>query len=101
MNKELYPIGIVSKQLSLHEQTIREYENQNLVKPLRKNGRRYFSQEDVNRISLISTLTQEMGLNLAGVSVVFHLANKMEMNEDDLLDFIIDHKEQLLLSNKG
>ncbi|HOD55145.1 MAG TPA: MerR family transcriptional regulator [Candidatus Cloacimonadota bacterium] len=101
MNKELYPIGIVSKQLNLHEQTIREYENQNLIKPFRKNGRRYFSQEDLNRISLISTMTQEMGLNLAGVSVVFQLSAKMNMNEEDLLGFIIDHKERLLLANKG
>ncbi len=95
MTDILYPISIVAKQLSLHEQTIREYEYQNLIKPIRKNGRRYFSQEEITRISLISTLTQEVGLNFAGVSLVFKLAKKSKMNDDDLFDFIVDHKEFL------
>jgi len=96
MNNLLYPISIVSKQLSLHEQTIREYEKQHLIKPIRKNGRRYFSPEDIARISLISTLTQEMGLNLAGVLLVLQLAKYLKMSDDELFDFVVDHKEKLL-----
>lgn len=99
MSNILYPISIVSKQLSLHEQTIREYEKHNLVKPMRKNGRRYFSASDIARISLISTLTQEMGLNLAGVLLVIHLAKNLKMSDDELFDFVVDHKEKLHLGH--
>ncbi len=91
--KAIYSISEVAKKLGLHEQTIRDYERHHLIKPHRlKNSRRVFTDHEVTRISLISTLTQEMGLNLAGVILVFKLAKKYKMVDDELFDFVIDHK---------
>lgn len=93
IEKAIYSISDVAKKLGLHEQTIREYERHHLIKPHRlKNGRRAFTDPEIERISLISTLTQEMGLNLAGVILVFKLAKKFRMADDELFDFVIDHK---------
>ncbi len=85
-------IGEVAKQLGIHDQTIRMYERKNLIKPQRTvNGTRFFSKNDMTKITIIITLTQEVGLNLSGVKIVFSLARKLKMSDDELLDFIYDH----------
>jgi len=92
-NDDLVLIGEVAKILGIHDQTIRMYERKNLIKPLRtKNNTRLFSKNDVTRINIIITLTQEIGLNLSGVKIVFALARKLKMSSEELLDFVYDHK---------
>lgn len=90
--KDKILIGEVAKLLGIHDQTIRMYEKKSLIKPARStNNTRYFSKSDMTRITTIITLTQEMGMNISGVKIVFALAKKMKMNDDELLDFIYDH----------
>jgi len=92
-NDDLVLIGEVAKILGIHDQTIRMYERKNLIKPMRtKNNTRLFSKNDVTRINIIITLTQEIGLNLSGVKIVFALARKLKMSSEELLDFVYDHK---------
>jgi len=91
-NKGYYLIGEVAKQIGIHDQTIRMYERKNLVKPRRtENNTRTFTTDDITRINAIITLTQEVGLNLSGVKMVFALARRNDMNDDELLDFVYDH----------
>ncbi len=93
--KEKFLIGEVAKILGIHDQTIRMYERKMLIKPKRtKNNTRIFYKKDITRITLIITLTQEIGLNLSGVKIVFSLAKKLKMSADELLDFIYDHKNE-------
>jgi len=96
MNKEgMILIGDVSKKLGIHDQTIRMYERKNLIKLQRTaNGTRLFSKNDMTKITIIITLTQEVGLNLSGVKIVFVLAKKLKMSDDELLDFIYDHSHE-------
>jgi MerR family transcriptional regulator, heat shock protein HspR len=93
--KENYLIGQVAKWLGIHDQTIRYYERRGLIKPNRdKNNIRHFSRNDVTRLTIIITLTIELGMNLSGVKIVLELARKLKMNHDELLDFILDHKSE-------
>jgi Predicted transcriptional regulators len=93
--KEKYLIGEVAKQVGIHDQTIRMYERKKLIFPQRsEHNTRFFSKNDVTRINIIITLTQEIGMNLSGVKIVFALAKKLRMNDDELLDFIYDHKNE-------
>ena len=93
--KEKFLIGEVAKILGIHDQTIRMYERKMLIKPKRtENNTRIFYKKDITRITLIITLTQEIGLNLSGVKIVFSLAKKLRMSADELLDFIYDHKNE-------
>ena len=46
------------------------------------------------KITIIITLTQEIGLNLSGVKIVLALSRKLKMSNDELLDFIYDHKNE-------
>ena len=89
---KLLKIGEVAKQLGVHDQTIRMYERKGLLKPTRsEHNTRLFNRDDVTKITTIITLTQEVGMNLSGVKIVFSLAKKLNMNNDELLDFIYDH----------
>jgi len=90
--KKTYLIGDVAKKLGIHDQTIRMYERKKLLKIRRTSkNTRIFTQSDITKITLIITLTQEVGMNLSGVKMVFALAKKLTMSEDELLDFVNDH----------
>lgn len=74
-----YTIGVVARMVSLHPQTIRNYEQIGLVIPQRSDGNiRLYSQHEVERLLKISRLTQELGVNLAGVEVILRMADQIE-----------------------
>lgn len=85
--KGFYSISAVAKMFSIHQQTVRLYEKEGLLAPKRSEGNtRLFSEEDVERLEEIIYLTHELGINLAGVEMIFKLKkqiNKMqkEMNK--------------------
>lgn len=89
---EFIKIGKAAKLINIHEQTIREYERKGLIKLNRTaNNTRLFAKSDLLRIELIITLTQELGLNFAGVKIILALQEKLEMPDDELLDYITDN----------
>jgi MerR family transcriptional regulator/heat shock protein HspR len=81
-------IGVVSELLGLHPQTIRQYERQGLISPERTDGNtRRYSEEDLEKLRFITTLTRDMGLNLAGVEMIVNLKDeiaKLERIVDEL-----------------
>lgn len=68
--------------IGVHPQTLRMYEQKGLLRPRKsiKNTRLY-SQEDVELGRYIQKLTQEMGMNLAGVRKVLDLEGKLARAE--------------------
>ncbi|MCF7911053.1 MAG: MerR family transcriptional regulator [Candidatus Cloacimonetes bacterium] len=98
IDKEYFYIGEVAKQIKIHEQTIREYEKRGLIKPARsERNTRIFSKKDLLQIEIIITLTQELGINLSGVKLIFKLAEGSGMNNDEMLDFITDNMPEFQL----
>lgn len=80
-----FTIGIVARTVSLHPQTIRYYEQLGLVVPQRSEGNiRLYSQREVERLLKISRLTQELGINLAGVEVILHMADQIESLQTEI-----------------
>ncbi|HLH79158.1 MAG TPA: MerR family transcriptional regulator [Chthonomonas sp.] len=77
-NEPVYMIGVVAELTNMHAQTIRLYERLGLIKPVRRNKNRLYSQADVERLLQIRRLTQDMGVNLAGVEVILDLLNRLE-----------------------
>jgi MerR family transcriptional regulator/heat shock protein HspR len=62
----------------MHPQTLRIYESKGLVTPQRTAGNtRLYSEADLERLRLINHLTQELGLNLAGVEHVIRLEEQV------------------------
>ena len=77
--RPLFMIGIAAELIGVHPQTLRMYEQKGLLCPRKslKNTRLY-SQEDVELGRYIQRLTQEMGMNLAGVRKILDLEKKIE-----------------------
>ncbi len=82
--RPVYMIGIASELIGVHPQTLRMYEQKGLLRPRKsiKNTRLY-SQEDVDLGRYIQRLTQEMGMNLAGVKKVLDLERQKARLEAD------------------
>jgi len=78
----VYLISEVATILNIHPQTLRQYEREGLVTPSRTSGKiRLYSQEDIDYIKYILTLTREDGINLAGVSKILKLDAKIKALE--------------------
>lgn len=86
-NKAYFSISAVAKMFTIHQQTIRLYEKEGLIAPKRSEGNtRLFSEEDVEQLEQVIYLTHQLGINIAGVQMIFKLQKKMlkmqrEMNK--------------------
>ena len=73
-----YMISVAAELAGMHPQTLRTYEAKGLVQPARTpGGTRHYSEQDVERLRLIQTLTTKLGLNLAGVEHVLRLEDEL------------------------
>ena len=73
----LFVISVAARLSGMHPQTLRIYERRGLVSPYRtEGGTRRYSQEDIDRLLLISELTSA-GLNLEGVRMVMELQDEI------------------------
>lgn len=84
--RPVFMIGVAAELIGVHPQTLRMYEQKGLLRPRKsiKNTRLY-SQEDVELGRYIQKLTQEMGMNLAGVGKVLDLERKLARLEAENL----------------
>ncbi|MFN3478563.1 MAG: MerR family transcriptional regulator [bacterium] len=74
-----FSIKTVSEILKIHEQTIRNYEKQNLIKPSRTpSGRRMYSLKDIAKLKIIVTLSKNMGVNTSGIEIIIKLLEEIE-----------------------
>ncbi len=90
-NSPLYMIRVVCNMLHVHPQTLRLYEREGLITPKRLNRFRFYSDEDIERLSLILKLTRELGVNKAGVEIILRMKERMqEIQEiiDEMMDFL-------------
>ena len=73
-----YIISVAAKLVHLHPQTLRYYERLGLIRPSRSAGNvRLYSPRDIIRLRKIVRLTDELGLNLAGVEVILRMGERM------------------------
>lgn len=64
----VYIISVAARILDMHPQTLRKYERLALVRPSRTDGMlRLYSTEDIRKLRLIRHLSEELGMNLAGI----------------------------------
>ncbi|AFL68731.1 heat shock protein transcriptional repressor HspR [Sulfurospirillum barnesii] len=78
----VYLISVVAKVLTIHPQTLRQYEREGLVSPSRTDGKmRLYSQRDIDKIKMIQRLTRDLGVNLAGVDIIMQLKDKIDEYE--------------------
>jgi len=84
-----YMISAVAESYGIHPQTLRLYEREGLLKPSRSDGNtRLYTQDDLERLEVILSLTRELGVNLAGVEVVLNMRKRMGEMQRELQEFI-------------
>jgi MerR family transcriptional regulator/heat shock protein HspR len=80
-----FAISVAARMVGLHAQTLRYYERAGLVWPSRSVGRqRLYSVADIERLRRIKTLTEDMGVNLAGAEVALKLMGRIEQLEQEV-----------------
>lgn len=74
----VFVISVAAELAGMHPQTLRIYERKGLIEPFRTpGGTRRYSQEDIDRLTLIQQLTEE-GLNLEGVRRVMQMQHEID-----------------------
>lgn len=85
-------ISVVAERYAIHPQTLRLYEREGLIKPVRSSGNtRLYDEESIHRLEIILTLTRDLGVNLAGVEVILNMKERMDHMQgevDRLLDYV-------------
>jgi MerR family transcriptional regulator/heat shock protein HspR len=84
-SEPLYVISIAARMVGVHAQTLRYYERAGLIAPARSQGRlRLYSQWDIERLKLMKSLMEDLGVNLAGVEVIIRLTEHIARMEGRL-----------------
>ena len=77
-DEPVFQISVVARMVGIHQQTIRAYERVGLLAPARSRGNtRLFSTGDVERLRQVVRLVNDLGINLAGVEVIFRLSQQI------------------------
>ncbi|WP_027892979.1 heat shock protein transcriptional repressor HspR, fused homodimer type [Calidithermus chliarophilus] len=80
--RPVYVISVAAELVDMHPQTLRLYERKGLVKPRRSGGKtRLYSERDVEKLREIRRLTQELGVNLAGVEEIIRLRDELDSQQ--------------------
>ena len=77
--RPVYTIGTAAELLGVHPRTLRLYEDAGLLRPARKNNRRFYSTRDLQWIGCIRYLLHEKGLNQEGLRRLLALMPCWEM----------------------
>ena len=78
--RPVYVISIAAGLAGCHPRTLRIYEEEGLLEPVRtQTNIRLYSDDDLERIRAIRYLTQIRGVNLAGVKLLLQLRDATEL----------------------
>ena len=87
--KAYYMISVVAQKYNIHPQTLRLYEREGLLKPSRTEGNtRLYSEEDLEQLETILSLTRDLGVNLAGVEIILNMRRKIERMQGEVNEFM-------------
>jgi MerR family transcriptional regulator/heat shock protein HspR len=88
-NHPRYVISVAAQILGVKTYKLRYYESVGVITPSRSGGNiRLYSEDDIERLRRAIRLSDELGINMAGVEVIFSLLGKIEAlqtENDDLL----------------
>ncbi len=77
--RAVYIISVAAELAGVHPQTLRIYERKGLLRPKRTSGNtRRYSDSDIARLRLIQDLTQQRGVNLAGVKLIMEMQAEID-----------------------
>lgn len=90
-NDAVFVISVAARLVGMHANTLRKYESERLLRPARTDGNlRLYSPEDIARLRQIKTLSEDRGINVAGIRLALNVAQEVrrlrqEVAEDQSL----------------
>jgi len=94
--KAYYMISAVAQKYNIHPQTLRLYEREGLLKPSRTEGNtRLYSEDDLEQLETILSLTRDLGVNLAGVEIILNMRRKIEAMQNEVNEFMEYVKKEM------
>lgn len=75
----IYPIGVAAKLLDVHPRTLRIYEDEKLIKPIRVGNRRLYSTNDITWIGCLRRLIHDEGISIPGIKKLLRYATCYEI----------------------
>ena len=80
-----FVISVAARMVGMHAQSLRYYERAGLLSPSRSLGRRrLYSPADIARLREIQRMISDLGVNLAGVDVIFRMRQRLLEVESEL-----------------
>jgi MerR family transcriptional regulator/heat shock protein HspR len=97
-HRPVYVISIAAGLAGCHPRTLRIYESEGLLDPVRtETNIRLYSDDDLQRVRVIRYLTQVRGVNLAGVRLLLQMRDATDLMEDlmrELAEFDTDEGDE-------
>ena len=94
--KPMFPISVAADLLKVHQRTLRIYDEEGLLSPSRSpKNRRLYSMKDIEMGKFIQYLTKEMGINLAGIKIIFNLLDKQNVKLQEYIAYIAKIAKEL------
>lgn len=92
-SEPLYMISVAAKILHVHPQTLRMYEREGLITPKRSGRQRLYSEEDLERLSMILRLSRELGVNRSGVDIIMRMRHRLDMLQREVEEImqVLEH----------
>jgi MerR family transcriptional regulator, heat shock protein HspR len=98
-NRPVYVISVAAELVRVHPRTLRIYEVEGLICPARTpTNIRLYSEEDIRRVTWIRHLTQNLGVNLAGVRILFELEERLGAR---ILETLYENRPQVEEEDRG
>ncbi len=80
-----YVVSVAARMVGVGAQTLRYYEKVGIIKPCRSQGNiRLYSNKDIERLRYVKRLTEDLGVNLAGVEVILRLMERVAQMQSQL-----------------
>ncbi|MBF0566555.1 MAG: MerR family transcriptional regulator [Nitrospirae bacterium] len=92
-DQPLYVISVVAEMLSVHPQTLRLYEKEGFICPMRQNNQRKYSDEDIRKLNFIIECTRDLGVNKAGLEIILRMRDTLESLQNEF-DEVMDYLEE-------
>jgi len=97
-NDPVFVISVAAQLSGLHPQTLRTYDKLGLVSPDRAIGRgRRYSSRDISQLREVQRLSQEQGVNLAGIKRILDLENQVAALQQRLAE--LAHELEIMHAN--
>ena len=86
-NDAVFVISVAARLAGMHANTLRKYEREQLLSPARTDGNlRLYSSDDMARLRQIKTLSEERGVNVAGIRLALGVAEEVRRLRHEVAD---------------